>query len=68
MKQEELIDLFRLLVELNDNKKIPKKYKRQLEININFLKVVIQDPDSCKQNKKGFARLIGFVLKIINSS
>lgn len=68
MKKEELIDLFQFLVELNNNKKIPKKYKKELERNINFLKAVIQDPESGKKDKKGFAKFIGFVLKIINSS
>lgn len=63
--EERIIELFRLLVELRENKKVPKKYKRELERLIGFVDEIIKDPRSLDKKKNALSRVIAFIIKFL---
>lgn len=63
----QFMDLFRLLVELNNDTSTDKSFKREIERNIYFVKQIIDDPEKYAKKKKNvFLRVIALVIKILN--
>lgn len=66
---KQFIELFRLLVELNNDASTDKSFKREIERNINFVKEIIEDPEKYEKKKKNvFLRVLTLVLKIVNTT
>lgn len=64
--EERIIELFRLLVELRGSKKVPKKYKKELERCISFVDEIIKDPRSLDKKRNVISRIIAFIIKVLN--
>ena len=59
-------DLFRLLIDLNNDTSIDKSFKREIERNIYFVKQIIDDPEKYAKKKKNiFLRVITLAVKIL---
>ena len=66
---DKFLDLYRLLVELQENKKVPKKYTKELEKNICFVRGIIEEPTKfTNKHKKILVLVIAFVLEVLNTS
>ena len=66
---EKYIELFQLLVEIKESKSISKKYEKELERNIKFVKEIIENPKLINKNKgkNVFIHLITFLTTFFNS-
>lgn len=65
--EEKLLTFYRLLIELRDCKKVPKKYRRDLDRSIFQIEEIIKKPKSLNEQKSFLERTVQFFLKYFNS-